>query len=158
MSSLLAATGLLVIGMLLFLIEAMIPSFGAIGVIGAVAMIGAVVMAFHTSAVAGIVFLIAGPVGAVLLFLTGLRLLPKTKIGKSFILEGPAREKEMTVDPGYKRLEGKEGVTQSVLRPAGIALIEDERVSVQTEGEVIEKNVRIKVVKVVGNKIFVERV
>ena len=49
-------------------------------------------------------------------------------------------------------------MTKSVLRPAGIAVIDNERVTVQTEGERIEKDLRIKVVKVVGNKVFVERI
>jgi membrane-bound serine protease (ClpP class) len=156
--SIMFAVGLLIVGMILFMIEAMIPSFGAIGIIGAVSMIGSFVMAFRISPVIGTIFLIVGPVGSILLFFMGLKLLPKTKMGRSFILNGPASEKEQTVETGFQGLEGKEGVAKTVLRPSGIAIIDNERVTVQTEGERVEKDSRIKVVKVVGNKIFVDKV
>jgi membrane-bound serine protease (ClpP class) len=44
-----------------------------------------------------------------------------------------------------------------MLRPAGTALIEGEKVSVVTEGAFIEQNSRIRVAKVEGYRIVVER-
>lgn len=156
-STLMFAIGLLVIGMILFMIEAMIPSFGVIGIMGAVSMVASFILAFQVNPVMGYIFLVLGPAGGVFLFFMGLKLLPKTKMGKNFILTGPASERDQTVETGYHRFEGKEGVAMSDLRPSGIAVIESERITVQTEGEIIEKDSRVKVIKVVGNKIFVER-
>jgi len=157
-ATLMFAVGLLLVGMILFMIEAMIPSFGIIGITGAIAMIGSLILAFQVSPVMGYIFLFIGPAGGIFLFFMGLKLLPKTRIGRNFILNGPANEREQTVETGYDRFEGKEGVAKSDLRPSGIAVIESERITVQTEGEIIEQDSRIKVIKIVGNKVFVEKV
>lgn len=157
-STLMFAVGLLLVGMILFMIEAMIPSFGVIGITGAVSMIGALILAFQVNPVIGYIFLFLGPAGGIFLFFMGLKLLPKTRMGRNFILSGPANEKEQTVETGYDRFEGKEGTAKTMLRPSGIALIGNERITVQTEGEIIEKNSRIKVVNVAGNKVFVKKV
>ncbi len=52
-------------------------------------------------------------------------------------------------------LIGKCGVAITVLRPAGTALIDDERVDVVTEGEYIERHRPIEVVDVDGLKVVV---
>ena len=157
-ASFMFAVGLMLVGMVLFMIEAMIPSFGVIGITGAIAMIGSFVLAFQINQTIGFIFLFLGPIGAAFLFFLGLKLLPRTRFGRSFILSGPANEKEQTVETGYDRFEGMEGVAKSDLRPTGVATIDNERVTVQTEGELVEKDSRIKVVKVVGNTVFVERI
>jgi membrane-bound serine protease (ClpP class) len=46
----------------------------------------------------------------------------------------------------------------SVLRPAGIAMIEGARVDVVSDGEMIEAGARIQVMRVDGNRIVVRRV
>lgn len=156
--AILVGIGLLVIGLLLICIECMIPSFGIIGLLGSIALIAAIVLGFQSGLAGGFIFLLTAMLGTPVSIHLGFKLLPKMPFGRSFILTGPSSEKEQTVDTGHERFEGKEGVAKSVLRPSGIALIDDERVAVQTEGEIIEKNSRIKVVKVVGNTVFVEQV
>lgn len=49
-------------------------------------------------------------------------------------------------------LEGKIGVAQSTLRPAGVARIDDQFVDVVTEGDFIEAGTPIVVVRVVGGR------
>ncbi|HEV3029325.1 MAG TPA: NfeD family protein [Planctomycetota bacterium] len=58
----------------------------------------------------------------------------------------------------YDGLLGKEGQAQTILRPAGIALIEGKKVDVVTAGENVEKGSRVKVTKVEGNRIVVRSV
>jgi membrane-bound serine protease (ClpP class) len=52
-------------------------------------------------------------------------------------------------------LLGKNGLTLTMLRPAGTAIFMDERVDVVTEGGFIAKDVKIKVIKVEGVRIVV---
>ena len=56
---------------------------------------------------------------------------------------------------GIEELLHKEGVTSSMLRPSGIAIIEKKRYDVVSEGNVVEKDTPVKVVKVEANQIFV---
>lgn len=52
---------------------------------------------------------------------------------------------------------GRQGRASSVLRPAGIAEIDGERVDVVSDGELIEPGTRIEVMHVDGNRIVVRR-
>jgi len=66
-----------------------------------------------------------------------------------------------TTDSGYtpaankEDLLGKTGVTYTVLRPAGIVLIDGLRVDALADGDYIDRDVPVKVVKVVGTKVVV---
>ena len=55
-------------------------------------------------------------------------------------------------------LEGAMGVTLSDLRPSGMAMINDERIEVYSEGNYIKQNSPIKVKRIDGSKILVEEV
>lgn len=69
-----------------------------------------------------------------------------------------------TVEEGYLSVEtdpslvGMEGKALSVLRPAGIALIGDERLDVVSEGGYIEKGSSLKVIHVSGARVVVRKV
>ena len=127
---------------------------------GTASLIASIVFAFQAPGgwVTGFLFLIGSGVGVPVAIKLGFKLLPRTSLGKSFILTGPTDAKEQTVETGLKDMEGKEGVAKTMLRPSGVAIIEGERIDVQTEGEIVEKDSRIQVVKVVGNTVFVKSV
>jgi membrane-bound serine protease (ClpP class) len=54
-------------------------------------------------------------------------------------------------------LVGKRGKALSLLRPAGIAIIEGKRYDVVSEGEFIQKDEEVEVTEVIGSKIIVKR-
>ena len=56
-----------------------------------------------------------------------------------------------------KDLLGRKGITQTVLRPSGRALIDGELVDVITEGEFYEPGTAIKVVSVTGGRTVVRK-
>jgi len=60
-------------------------------------------------------------------------------------------------EAGLDELLGREGVTLTPLRPAGVARFGESRVDVVAMGEVIEKDRRVKVVEVKGNRVVVRR-
>jgi membrane-bound serine protease (ClpP class) len=55
-------------------------------------------------------------------------------------------------------LLGKEGITLTVLRPAGTAEIEGNKIDVIAESEFLEKGIKIKVIKVDGIKVVVRQI
>jgi membrane-bound serine protease (ClpP class) len=145
---------LVVAGFLLLFFEVFIPG-GVIGALGGMLVMVAVVCAF----------VFQGPTwGATLLVLSGLlgligfwlwiKLIPKTPLGRRLMLDHDAREWKSS-DVAQQDLEGKEGVAQSTLRPAGTALIDGVRVDVITRGEMIAARTRIKVIAVEGNRVVV---
>ena len=54
-------------------------------------------------------------------------------------------------------LVGHEGVTVTALRPAAMATIDDRKVDVVSIGDFIEKDVAVRVVKVSGNRVVVQK-
>ena len=138
-----------------------IPGFGIPGIAG----IGLIVISIYLSLIGKIPhpgeILHAGYTiaGALLITIVGttllIKFLPKTpaykKLTLSKNLDGYVSSVEKT------ELYGQTGIAESVLRPAGIAMIGDKRYDVVTEGDFIEKGVAIHVIKVQGARIVVER-
>ena len=156
-ATLILVIGLLFAGFLLFLIEAMIPSFGMMGVLGGVLCITSIVFAFtRLGQFPGFVFLICAPIGAVWFFYKGIELLPKTPFGRGFIVNASDKSTSENKDVS-ENLVGKVGRTHTMLRPSGIAIIEGERISVLSDGMIVEKDCEIIVTKVVGNTVFVKQ-
>ncbi len=80
------------------------------------------------------------------------------KIVAGVTLDNPQSGDEHKAVPGRPELEGAVGVALTHLRPAGIALINDERIDVVSVGAFIRKDEPLRVVKVEGMKIIVESV
>ena len=59
-------------------------------------------------------------------------------------------------DPRDAALVGKEGVSTSQLRPAGLATICERRVDVVTRGELLDSGTKVKVIAVEGNRVVVK--
>jgi len=97
---------------------------------------------------------------AFILVLPIMKLLPKTRTFQKLVLNTAEKTKEgfRSTPKHYEQFIGQVGVSLSPLRPAGIAQIDDNRLDVVAEGEFIEQNSEIKVVKVEGYKIIVRQV
>ena len=96
---------------------------------------------------------------AIAVSLALLRVLPRLPFGRRLVLET-----ELTANEGFASAPetdrawlGKRGTAASMLRPAGIADIEGERVDVVSEGEFIDAGEQLTVVRVDGNRIVVRR-
>ena len=85
-------------------------------------------------------------------FITWYKLLTKTFAVKASE-EGFSSAREKLND-----LLSAEGVTTTTLRPSGTANINGNKVDVVSEGEMILKNTKIKVIDVKGNRIVVKPV
>ncbi len=153
---------LLVAGMLLAFLETFIPSGGILIVLAGAALIAAIVLGFGQSGTVGCIVLIAVLVCVPVFVIVGLKLLPKTFLGRKMMLAGPGKDfaesrgKAGVSDEDYSHLVGKTGIVEGALRPSGIAEIEGNRYSVAAEGERIDRGCEITVIKVEGNSIIVE--
>ena len=144
----------------LFLEIAVIPGFGITGVIGILLLGGGIVAAYIKLSSGMAVFAtFAGIAGVILLLLWFFFIFPKTSLGKNFVLatESSAAEGFVAVED-LQRYIGREGLTTTMLRPSGIARIDGERLDVITDGEFVEKGVKVKVVKAVAGRIVVSEI
>ncbi len=153
-----AAIIFIAVGFILLCVEILIPGFGLIGVMGGVLMFVGVVIAGYMEGIwtaityAGITITLS-----LVACVVGFWILPKTRIGKAFILSASEKsESGFRASPEeLAEFAGKSGVTLTSLRPAGIMDIDGDRIDVVTRGEFIEKGEAVKVIEVEGSRIIV---
>ncbi|RMF58445.1 MAG: nodulation protein NfeD, partial [Calditrichaeota bacterium] len=159
---------LFVLGVILLLVEIFVlPGFGIAGIAGIVCIFAGLFLSLvgqleHlTGAELGSaafqlgMAILATVVGGALIIKYG----PKTGIWKKISLQPEERKEEGYVAPtDYSRYVGKKGVALSPLRPAGAGLFGNERLDVVTEGEFVEKDTPIQIVRVEGYRLVVRAV
>ena len=156
------------LGILLLLLEIfVIPGFGITGISGIILILAGIFLslvkhplsapktqlvgAFYTLSFAIIITF----VGLILSW----KFLPHTKLWKRIILSSTEAKKEgFQSATSQKSYLGKIGRSLTPLRPTGRAVIEQKTLDVITEGEFIDNDKTIKVIKVEGNKIIVKEV
>lgn len=146
---------LFAIGLILLVIELFVPG-GVIGFFGLGTLVWSLFLAAKYSPFVTVSLAIA-VVSAIMMGIWLSRVSKK----KMALFEKIVLTDEQRNEEGYVSHEarvdliGKRGVAITVLRPAGTALIDDERVDVVTEGEYIERHRPIEVVDVDGLKVVV---
>jgi membrane-bound serine protease (ClpP class) len=139
------------LGLIFLFLEVFIPSGGILGILalgcGAFGIWGL----FHQGHAAIGFAVLVGNIAVVVLGLRfGLRRLSSTA--------SLDPRTTTSVDEGIGGLLGKEGVTTTQLRPAGVAVIGGKRIDVVSPGHFIAQNVRIRVVDNTGNRVVVREV
>ena len=144
---------MLICGFALVVLEMYLPGFGIPGISGIALLIG------------GIIVMKPSPMQAVLMALGILLLLAialtvsvrsaaKGRFAKSkLVLNDVSNNEEKKSDLTY--LVGKEGVARTALRPTGMADFDGVKLNVITDGEFIEPDEKVKIVRVDGNRILV---
>lgn len=149
-----------VLGVVLLVAEVFFVSFGVLMVLSGAALVTAVFLAFQESQELGIAFLVGEAIVAPLALWQAFRLMPRTRLGRALMLEGPKREDVVGAagERDLAALLGKRGVAVSVLRPAGFAKIDGRRVDVQTRGEMIEQGSEVEVIEANASRVIVRAV
>lgn len=144
-------------GLLLVLVEVFVPSGGVLGLVAALSIVWALVLAFMASFSTGFALLTATAILVPVLVTYGMRLFPKTPMGRKLTARGFSFEDGRAVDRRDTDLQSHTGVVESDLRPAGMARIDGRRVDVVSRGEPIEAGAAVVVVEVSGNRVVVAR-
>jgi len=166
---------LFAVGVLLVVLEVFLPSFGVLTV-GAIVCFAFSIWGVYDPQRPGgaIAMAIVAPAASIAILYFGLKYIPRTSWGRGLVLRHPSDEgapeppaasetaaltpEGGTVEKELSPLVGLEGVAQSELRPAGVALIQGRRVDVVSEGALVDAGARIRVIAVEGNRVVVRRV
>jgi membrane-bound serine protease (ClpP class) len=153
---------LFVIGFIALFLELFIPAVGIIGAVGIICMIIGTVLAYnHLGRIIGSIFLTGTLIGTPAMVVIGLKVFPKTFVGKRLILgDSQERDAGFTSYSGekYEGLTDKEGIALTTLRPSGMVRIDNKKFSVVTGGEMISKDEKVRVIKVEGSRIIVRKI
>ncbi len=143
---------LYIIGLIAITIELFIPG-AIVGICGAGCVIASIIFAYlYISNLLGHILLGIGICFIPIFFITWYKLLTKTFAVRASE-EGFSSSKN-----NQEHLISAEGVAITTLRPSGTVIINGNKVDVVSEGEMILKNTKIKVIDVKGNRIVVKPV
>lgn len=128
-----------------------IPGTTLFGIAGFIGGTIALYFAFQESTNFGYISILLSIAMFVIFFFIGKRMMKKSNLNLESEIDG----KVNTYNDGVLNV-GDKGVTKTVLKPNGKALIENNKIEVYSLGEYIEKDIEIEVVKIQENKIFVK--
>ncbi len=149
---------LLAVGFAIAVMEVFFPSGGILGFLSAAALVGSVVMAFREGPGVGLTVLSAAVLGVPVVIALGLKLWPKTRIGRRMLLEMPQQDEILPDLPRQRQLKsmvGRLGVAKSKMLPSGAVLIEGKTIDAVSEGVPIEVGQRVRVIEVRANRVVV---
>lgn len=145
-----------ILGAVVIIAEFIVPSMGILTAI-AVALTGySLFLAFTTiSSTAGFAFVALDIILFPVIVFIGIKLLAVSPASLKMTLKDIEKEGEEL--EYYTSLVGKTGTAVTNLSPCGIVLVEDSRIDVVSEGNFIEKQDKVKIVSVNGNRVVVEK-
>lgn len=143
---------LFVIGMALAVAEFFLP--GAImGLIGLVCVLASIYLAFHQEMTVLGWSLVGITIVSVPVFV-----LLWVKVLNRVLAMKETQQGTTSATVEDKGLMGKEGVALTQLRPSGVARFGDRKVDVVSDGEMIDRDTRVKVIEVRSNRVVVRAV
>jgi len=143
------------VGVLMIIVEILLPTVGLLAGLGVAAMLYSIVLALGGDigalAALGIALVIA-----VVLFLLIVSRLPSSRLWNKIVLKKSSRTEEGYVSAAEQsELVGKTGEVLTELRPSGTARIDGRPVDVISEGAFIQKGKSIVVLSVNGSRVVV---
>ena len=151
----------LIVGIVLLVVEALMPGFGLPGVSG-VALLGVAIYLTWSNygSLAGIGATLAVLALAGICVTLTLRSASSGRLSRTaLVLKGTSSKEEgYAASEDLSKYMGMEGVALTVLRPSGIASFGGQRVNVVSRGEFIEKQAAVRVVETEGARVVVQKV
>lgn len=144
----------LVVGYALVVLEMCVPGFGVLGVSGIVLLVTGTILGTATLTEA---LILAGILLALVLLALPLcmRMISKGKLSNTKLVLNEVSVRAEDEGHALDRYVGREGQALTILRPAGIAEFEGEKVNVVSDGSYIGESARVRVERVEGNRVVV---
>ena len=157
---------IILIGMLCIILEALVfPGFGIPGIAGIIFILWGLYLLLLPDIPVGeevlsqasnglFIGIIGGLIGLVLLF----RAMTKTKFWKDLTSPGGQNKEDGYVASfGWEKLVGEIALTETDLHPSGWIVVNNERIFAVSEGNFIDKNVKVIILSVDGNRVVVRK-
>lgn len=151
---------LFMLGIVLVVIEMIIPGIGIAGILGIISLIAGIVLSAQVVSPAALILIIAV---VLLIITTMLFLIYKSatkggRVSKLLMLNTrTSKEEGFSSTTLTEDLVGLEGITETALRPAGTGDFQGRKLDVVSNGEFIPKGTPILITEVEGFRIVVEK-
>lgn len=147
-----------IVGLIFLLVEAFAPGFGVPGILGIIAIITSIVMS-SSSIEQALLSLLFSFILTIIAIIVLIKFVPKRKFLDKILLSTSLDSASGYLsNKNYKEYEGRTGITITPLRPSGTVLVDDKRLDVVSENAYINKDEKIRIVKVEGRRIIVRKI
>ncbi|NTV89497.1 MAG: hypothetical protein HGA22_03920 [Clostridiales bacterium] len=145
------------VGLCFVIFEMFHPGIGAPGIIGAILLILGVVIYARTVLQALILVVIILALLGIALTIV-LQSAAKGHLSRHLVLKDSLDDNRFSAAEDLEYFVGREGVSLTVLRPAGTADFNGVRLDVVSEGEFIQKDTPVSILKIEGHRIVVKKI
>ena len=140
------------LGLLLLFVEILMPGFGLFGILGTVSLVGTLAAVFKLY---GFTVFMIMLVAVVIIFFGMIAFAKKSGLYNKVILRDKQQEKGFD-ESTLQGLLGKVGMTQTDLRPFGVAEFDGQMVDVCSTGDFIDRGTEVQVIQITGKTVTVK--
>lgn len=159
MSPLIWSILLLILGLVFLVLEFLVPSGGALGVLCALSFLAAIVVGFIAGPWTGATILLAECLIVPASVSAAVRWWPDTPVGKLMLIQRPRTSDEVLPETvayrGLKDLVGRRGQSKGLMMPGGSVIIDGKTYDAVSEGQPIDPHQPIIVVGVSTQRLVI---
>lgn len=145
-------------GVILLIVEAFMPGFGVPGISGIILLLAGVAMTWYEyGAMVGLGTTVAVLALVGVAISVSLKSVSSGRLSKSDLILNDT-ETPPSENADMQLLVGKEGVVKNTLRPVGTAEFDCGKLHVTSDGEYVSEGQKVRIVRVEGTQIFVNKI
>lgn len=145
-------------GVILLIVEAFMPGFGVPGISGIILLLAGVAMTWYEyGAMVGLGTTVAVLALVGVTISVSLKSASSGRLSKSDLILNDT-ETPPSENADMQLLVGKEGVVKNTLRPVGTAEFDCGKLHVTSDGEYVSEGQKVRIVRVEGTQIFVNKI
>ena len=145
-------------GLILLIVEAFTPGFGVPGISGIILLLAGVAMTWYEyGAMVGLGTTVAVLALVGVAISVSLKSASSGRLSKSDLILNDT-ETPPSENADMQLLVGKEGVVKNTLRPVGTAEFDCGKLHVTSDGEYVSEGQKVRIVRVEGTQIFVNKI
>ena len=138
-------------GVILLIVEAFMPGFGVPGISGIILLLAGVAMTWYEYGAMAVLALVGVAISV------SLKSASSGRLSKSDLILNDT-ETPPSENADMQLLVGKEGVVKNTLRPVGTAEFDCGKLHVTSDGEYVSEGQKVRIVRVEGTQIFVNKI
>lgn len=143
---------LAILGLVMLFAEILMPGFGLFGILGTISLFGSLVLTYRLYGMVTFLIMLAA---MVVIFFAMVYVAKKSGLYNKVILKDRQEAKDFD-ESVLQGLLGQVGITQSTLRPFGVAEFDGKMVDVCSQGDFIDRGEKVQVVQIAGKTVTVK--
>ncbi len=143
---------LAILGLVMLFAEILMPGFGLFGILGTISLFGSLILTYRLYGMVTFLIMLAAMVA---IFFAMVYVAKKSGLYNKVILKDRQEAKDFD-ESVLQGLLGQVGITQSTLRPFGVAEFDGKMIDVCSQGDFIDRGEKVQVVQITGKTVTVK--